>query len=84
MTDADPDQIDEPAPEALPSRPSAGSVVAGLIGTLDQALTNRPRPVAAIEERYREPWATTNGITVDGLGDRPEREEPPDTSGARL
>jgi hypothetical protein len=58
--------------------------VAGLIGTLDQALTNRPRPVAAIEEQYREPWATTNGITVDGLEDRPEREEPPDTSGARL
>ena len=84
MTDADLDPIEKPAPKAMPSRPNAGSVVAGLIGTLDQALTNRPRPVAAIEERYREPWATTNGITVDGLEDRPERDEPPDTSGARL
>jgi hypothetical protein len=74
---------DEPqAP--LPSRPSAGGIIGSIIDTLDQALTNRPRPVAAIEERYREPWASRDGFTVDGLDEPVEREEPPDRSGARL
>ena len=75
----------EDQPQApLPSRPSAGGLIGSIIGTLDQALTNRPRPVAAIEERYREPWASRDGFTVDGLDEPVEREEPSDRSGARL
>jgi hypothetical protein len=75
----------DPEPKApLPSRSSAGGLIGGIMGTLDQALTNRPRPVAAIEERYREPWASRDGFTVDGLDEPVEREEPPDTSGAKL
>ena len=74
---------DEPrAP--LPSRPSAGGLIGSIIGTLDQALTNRPRPVPAIEEKYTDPGASRDGFTVDGLDERPERDEPPDTSGAKL
>jgi Ser/Thr protein kinase RdoA (MazF antagonist) len=64
--------------------PSAGEIVGGLLGTLDQALTNRPRPGAQIERRYREPWATVDGVTVEGLDDLVDRPEPPDRSGARL
>jgi hypothetical protein len=79
MTDPDRDES-----EPLPSRPSAGGLIGSIIGTLDQALTNRPRPVAAIEERYTEPWASRDGFTVDGLDEPMEREEPPDTSGAKL
>jgi hypothetical protein len=76
---------DEKQPdEALPARSSAGGLVAGILGTLDAALTNRPRPVAEISERYRDPWATANGVTVDGLDEPIERPEPPDSSGARL
>ena len=66
------------------SRSSAGEVIGGFLGTLDQALTNRPRPTAQIEERYREPWASVDGVTVEGLEEPPERPEPPDRSGARL
>lgn len=71
-------------PGRLPSRSSAGQVIGGMLATLDQALTNRPRPVTQIQEEYREPWATANGVTVEGLDDRPERPEPPDESGARI
>ncbi|MGH2475906.1 MAG: hypothetical protein ACRDIL_11630, partial [Candidatus Limnocylindrales bacterium] len=86
MTDATdgPNPELEDAHEALPSRPSAGGMIAGILGTIEAALTNRPRPVAQIEERYREPWATANGITVEGLEERIEHPEPPDTSGAKL
>ncbi len=64
--------------------PSAGGIVGGLLGTLDQALTNRPRPAAQIERRYREPWATVDGVTVEGLDEPVDRPAPPDRSGARL
>lgn len=74
----------EPTAEPLPSRSSAGEVIGGMLATLDQALTNRPRPVAQIQEEYREPWATADGLTVEGLDDRPERPERRDESGARL
>jgi hypothetical protein len=83
MTDDAPEP--EKTPDALPSRSSAGGLVAGILGTLESALTNRPRPVASIEERYRDPWASVNGVTVEGLdqsGD--DRPEPPDRSGAKL
>jgi hypothetical protein len=79
----EPDERPE-RPERLPSRPSAGQMIGGMLATLDQALTNRPRPVTQIQEEYREPWATAEGVTVDGLDERPDRPEPPDDSGARL
>lgn len=68
----------------LHARSSAGGVIAGILGTIEAALTNRPRPVAQIEEQYREPWASLDGVTVEGLEERIERPEPPDTTGARL
>ncbi len=69
-----------------PTKPlaSAGGIIGGLLGTLDQALTNRPRPVAQIEQRYREPWATLDGVTIEGLDEPVDRPEAPDRSGARL
>jgi hypothetical protein len=72
---------DERPTKALPS---AGGIIGGLLGTLDQALTNRPRPAAQIERRYREPWATVDGVTIEGLDEPVDRPEPPDRSGARL
>jgi len=73
-----------PERDALPSLPSSGGTIAGILGTIDAALTNRPRPVPHIEERYDEPWATANGITVDGLEEPVDRPEPPDITGARV
>jgi hypothetical protein len=72
----------------LPSRASGGQAIAGLFATLDHFLLNRPGPVAAIEDEYREPWASADGLTVEGLH-RPmeepgQRPEPEDRSGARL
>ncbi len=85
MTDAKPaPDNDDIKDAALPSRSSSGELVAGILGTLDAALTNRPRPGAQIEERYREPWASADGVTVEGLDEPSERDEPDDTSGARL
>lgn len=75
---------DEQTTKPLKSRSSAGAAVAGLLGSLEATVTNRPRPVTQIEERYRDPWATVNGVTIEGLDDAPEREEPPDRSGARV
>lgn len=75
----------EPLPsEPLPSQASNGVIIGGLLGALDYLLLRRPRPVTQIEEPYREPWATLDGVTVEGLEDRPERPEPPDRTGARL
>jgi hypothetical protein len=76
-----------PKPDAkdpLPSQPSNGVIIGGILGALDYLLLRRPRPTTQIEEPYREPWATLDGISVQGLEDRPERPEPPDRSGARL
>ena len=70
--------------DPLPSDPSAGQVVAGLFGTLDHLIINKPRPVTEISEEYHEPRDTADGVTVEGLDDRPERPEPPDTTGARI
>lgn len=72
------------APQPLPSRSSGGQIVAGMFAGLEYLIANRPRPVAQIEERHREPWASARGLTVDGLEDEIERPEPPDRSGARL
>ena len=70
--------------EPLPSRPSAGELIGGFMAGLDQLITARPKTPAQIEEQYREPWASANGMTVDGLDDPIERRESPDRSGAKL
>ena len=75
---------DEVKSEPLPSKPSAGELIGGLLANLDQALTGRPKTPAQIEEQYREPWATADGLTVEGLDEPIERREPPDRSGAKL
>jgi hypothetical protein len=72
------------AGDPLPSHPSAGVVIGGIFGGLDHLILKRPRPVTQIEEPYGEPWATLDGISVEGLEERIERPEPPDRSGARL
>jgi hypothetical protein len=74
----------KPKPKPLASRPSAGQLIGGMLANLDHALTGRPRTPAQIEERYREPWASANGLTVEGLDEPIERREPPDRSGAKL
>ena len=55
-----------------------------MLAGLDQALTGRPKTPAQIEEQYREPWASLDGHTVEGLDEPIDRPEPPDRSGARL
>lgn len=82
MTDESSTSVDERG--ALPSRSSSGTLVAGILGMIESAITNRPRPMPQIEERYSEPWATLNGMTVDGIDEPVARPEPPDRSGARL
>jgi hypothetical protein len=71
-------------PDRLPSRPSAGELIGGLLAGVDHLISGRPKTPARIEEQYREPWASANGVTVDGLDEPIEREEPPDRSGAKL
>lgn len=73
-----------PANDPLPSRPSAGHAIGGMLGMLGHLIANRPRPVTEISERYREPWDSADGVTVEGLDEPMERPEPPDRSGARL
>jgi hypothetical protein len=68
----------------LPSRPSGGELIGGMLATLDHLIAGRPKPPAQIEERYREPWASADGLTVEGLDEPAERREPPDRSGAKL
>jgi hypothetical protein len=70
--------------DRLPSRPSAGEVIGGMLAGLEHQVTGRPKPPAQIEEQYREPWASANGITVEGLDEPIERPELPDRSGAKL
>ena len=85
MTQPDDDlRASEKRQAPLRSRAAGGTTIAGMLGTLDRALTNRPGPVAQIEERYREPWATADGITVDGLDEPVDRPEPPDRSRAEV
>jgi hypothetical protein len=70
--------------KALPSRPSAGTVIGGMLAGMEHAITGGPKPVTQIEEQYRDPWAAADGMTVEGLDDPIERRVPPDRSGARL
>lgn len=73
-----------PAPERLPSRASAGEVIGGILAGIEHLVTGRPRPPAQIEEEYRDPWATADGVTLEGLDEPIDRPEPQDRSGARL
>jgi len=68
----------------LPSRPSAGAMIGGMLAGLDHLITGRPKTPAQIEEQYREPWASADGVTVEGLDEPIERRELPDRSGAKL
>ena len=68
----------------LPANPSAGQVVAGILAGVEHLVANRPRPVAEIAERHRDPWNRADGLTVDGLDEPMDRPDPPDRSGARL
>lgn len=70
--------------DPLPSRPSAGELIGGFMANLDHLIAARPKTPAQIEEQYREPWASANGVTVEGLDNPIERREPPDRSGAKL
>ena len=68
----------------LPSRPSAGEAIGGILAGLDHLITGQPKTPAQIEEQYREPWASAEGVTVEGLDEPIERRESPDRSGAKL
>jgi hypothetical protein len=70
--------------DPLPSHSSAGELIGGILASLEHLIANRPRPPTQIEDEYREPWATADGIVVDGLDEPIEHPEPPDRSGARL
>ena len=59
-------------------------MIGGLFAGIDHMILNKARPVTQIEEPYREPWATKDGISVEGLDEPVDRPEPPDRSGARL
>src|SRR5918994_1292142 len=48
--------------QRLPSRPSAGEVIGGMLAGLEHQVTGRPNPPAQIEEQYGEPWASAGGI----------------------
>ena len=52
-------------PDRLPSKSSAGGLIGGILAGLDHALTGRPKTPAQIEEQYREPWTSADGLTVD-------------------
>jgi hypothetical protein len=78
---------DDDRPEAqdpLPSKPSAGHVIGGLLAGLEHLITGRPKSVPQIEEPYTDEWASAEGVTVEGLDEPIDRPEPPDRSGARL
>jgi hypothetical protein len=68
----------------LPSNPSAGEVIGGMLAAVEHLVANRPRPAAEISEQHRDRWNAADGLEVDGLDEPVERPERPDRSGARL
>ena len=69
----------------LPSKPSAGVVVGGgILGGLEQAVTNRPPTVAEIARPIGREGFERHGYVLEGLEAPIERREPRDRSGARL
>ncbi|HEX2193694.1 MAG TPA: hypothetical protein VHK63_01875 [Candidatus Limnocylindria bacterium] len=76
---------DEPEPRPpLPSNPSAGQVIGGILAGVEHLVANRPKPVAEIQEQHRDAWNSADGLTVEGLDEPMDRPERPDRSGARL
>lgn len=71
-------------PVPLPSKPSAGVLIGGILGGLEQAVTNRPPVVAQIEEPTGRERFERHGFAFDGLDEPVDRPEPPDRTGARL
>ena len=86
MTDGadEPERPDRPPGEPLPSKPSAGMAIGGMLASLEGLVTGRPKAIPQIEEPYGQDWSTADGVTVEGLEEPVERPEPPDRSGARL
>ena len=70
--------------DRLPSRPSAGELIGGLLAGVEHLISGRPKTPAQIEEQYRDEWASVGGVTVDGLDEPIDRPDPPDRSGAKL
>ena len=70
--------------DRLPSKPSAGELVGGILAGVEHMVTARPRPPAQIEEPYRDEWASIEGVTIEGLDEPRDHPEPPDRSGARV
>ncbi len=68
----------------LPSKPSAGLVIGGILAGLEQTITNRPPIVAQIEEPIGRERFERHGYEFHGLDEPVERPEPPDRTGARL
>ncbi len=68
----------------LPSNPSAGHVIGGILAGIEHLVANRPKPVAEIQEQHRDAWNSADGLTVEGLDEPMDRPERPDRSGARL
>ncbi len=68
----------------LPSHPSSGQLIGGMLANLEHLVTGQPRAVAQIVEQYREPWGSVDGVTVEGLDEPIERPQRPDRSRARL
>ena len=83
MSQPDSDPTKKPDPDPLPSKPSAGQVIGGMLAGLEGLVTGRPKTVAQIEEQYTE--MGVSGRSHRGWtrrADRPPRA--PDRSGARL
>lgn len=75
---------DRPQREALPSKPSSGHIIGGMLAGLEGIVTGRPKAIPQIEEQYEDEWASAGGLTVEGLDEPIDRPEQPDRSGARL
>jgi hypothetical protein len=73
-----------PSSAPLPTAPSAGQLITGVLAGVEHMVTNRPRPVAEIQEQYRDRWNAADGLAIEGLDEPVERPDQPDHSGARL
>ena len=77
-------RLRRPSRGPLPSRATAGVLIGGMLADLEQAVANRPRPVAQIEQPVGRERFERHGFVLDGLEAEVDRPEPPDRSGATL